>query len=592
MRVVAQQLQLTSRRLDLRAQVLGDLSSQVLRASRAPLFEAPFGDRSREFMGVQARRLEDLAARQQAVGHQLRKLSGSLRPVPLPPSTVVAPQALVVAEVDWPAALHEVQATVITCPTPEGLGWDKLPPFRDPIEIIPLLMARSAHVAATTTDRRGFKGPLRRPPGGRVWRFDVPAILHMAARFRQIADAVESAGHASRNELADSHPAVPARLRRSTQGVGLVTARVCSDVARRLRNHATGLERRMHDPQLLGVGPSYGVGSFFVPPPELKTLEVELDIDTAWLDEVSQLHTLMEELLRGLPLSYGSAAEEVITAVGGAGSSPAPRPPSSLPPIRFVPPDDLPDPTRLVVDPVTGVTMTASEYFARYGNPFATGLPAPLVPVAGAVDGANSVTSVGVDAAQPSSPTDSTGTSSGRDDGAGDPQPSVRDEDPALGADDHERTTSSETGTSTPAGTAEPVGGSAGGSEGGSSGGSAGGYSGGGSSGGWVDVPGSSATSPDESSPVATDLGATTLLGTTTPVPPEGDPDAKVAVERGGVRITGEGAGVLAGVVAVGAGGGLLVTRRAAARKVTSWVGYKAKAALTKGSATATGVGS
>lgn len=534
------------------------------------MFQSPFGDRSRQFMTVQSRRLEDLAARQQRVGHQVRKLSGSLRPVPPPAASVaVGTPVAVVAEVDWPSSWGDVEATVVTCPVPGGPTWDQIPLMRDPVEIVPLAMARAEVAAATPRDKRHIRDPMAIPPamGGQVWRFDVPGILAMAARFRRIADAVEHAGRASRNELADTHPAVPARLRASTQSVGVVTARVCGDVARRLRDHATGLERRMHDPRLLGVGPSYGVGSFVGPPPQLKSLEIELDMDTAWLDEVRVLHVVMEELLRGLPLSYGSAAEDVINAVGGAISGHTPRPPSPLPPIRFVPPEDLPDPTRLVVDPVTGVTMTAAEYFSRYGNPFASGLPAPLVPISDSDDTA------GPQQADPTGSVgqhDSSPTADLPEDDSADSDPSV---DIPVGSAPDDAVSEAPTQGSRLADLPSTGGGSAEDWSGGSAGGS---------SGAWSDVP--AAALPDETSAAGmpSDLGPTALLGSTQPAVGEGESDADVAVKRGGVRITGEGAAVLGGLAVAGAGSGLLVTRRASARKVTSWVRYKARTAATR----------
>jgi hypothetical protein len=575
-REVADGLRTLTRRLQRREQQLSDAARLLRTTSRRPTFEAPAGDRSRQFVDAQARRLERLAARLGDLRHQLDRLSGGLRPIIDPIGIEIRPEPWKPSFV-WYATERDVQLVVARCPSPIGAEWEATSPDDDPesgLRPAPRPVTRPRPPLPNAHGPAWFKPLPPVLPMARTWRLDISAIRAMARDLRRQGDRIASLGTACRREFDDPSGRMPPHLREAIERAGISTGRVCADVDRRLHRHAAALDKKMATPGLLGPGPEYGLSSFGI---DHKDIAFDLETEPAfaalvaagsqWHDRAQELTAIMEWLCRRLPVVFGAPAEAFFELVGVTDSSPpADRPPGRLPPQRYPAPEDLDEPGALVVDPSTSISMTQAEYYQRYGVQFGAKLPDPLLPLppeeieqeddtGNLVDGllagaaAGAVTSAVARerdlrhrrrAAREEEP-------SGREDDSttmrsSDVSEDRSDESTARGTtDDEPRTLRS------PAATEEPT-----------------------------------SRTTTGSAPVEA-VGAAGISGGTAAPPPPADPDpqlardAAVAVRRGGVRL-GPGAGAALGSVIVGGTtAGVVIAKRNAAKKITNWTQYKAK---------------
>lgn len=621
-RRAADSLSSVERRLHRRSEQMAGFARRLRRASGTATFVAPAGDRSREFVEAQARRLDRLAERHRDLAVAVRRLSSSLRP--RPPASLVLLSEPVAAYVDWDSSSAAVEQLLWCCPRPERPAWDAVTSADDP-EFV--LYGNHVRPRPGTPWWRTPLDPLyTRPPVGSGWRLDLDEIAQLTKQLRAIGRAVGATGPDAQRDLREPHPALPARLRAALERVGAATARVCADVEQRLHRHALSLDKRVSTPGLLGPSPSYGLTTFgvdhYLPHrmPENRRLEVFLPDRAVWWDRARELNLIMTWLCRRLPVVFGPAADDLLALVGLEDNGPpASRPPAALPPMRYEPPPEMTFTYDLITDPATGIMMGRDEYYRRYGVPYRRP-PAPVVgPVVpdGAHDESGSESddtpddsswepetqpeSVGEPAEQQPVMDDSTSSGTGVDDPVqeadqGDGQEGAGPS--SWDADSHSWGTEADAGTSgsgagggwrsssdqpsqdQPPDAAAWRTTAAAGNNSSYSGGSAGAipYAGSGGYGGGTADSGYATVSEGFSEQgLPTDAVEEPVVPEPVIAPPDDQVahDVTVAASRGGVRVT-TGAGAALGSVLVGGGAvGTAVLKRNAARKVTSWTRYK-----------------
>jgi hypothetical protein len=572
LREVTDGLRTLTRRLQLREQQLSDAARLLRTTSRRPTFEAPAGDLSRRFVDSQAERLERLAARLRELRHQLDRLAGGLRPITYPIGIEILdkPSRPIL---DWYAAEGDVQLVLARCPAPAGAEWETIGPDDDPesgLRPVPRPLPRPRPPFHNAHGPAWFKPlpPVR--PLGRTWRLDISAIRAMARDLRKQGDRIADLGAACRREFDDPSGRMPPNLREAIERAGISTGRVCADIDRRLRRHAAALDRKMATPGLLGPGPEYGLSSFGI---DRKDIAFDLETEPAfaalaaagveWHDRARELAAIMEWLCRRLPVVFGTPAEAFLALVGVTDSSSTPdRPPGRLPPPRYPVPSDLEEPDAVVVDPSTSISMTKSEYYGRYGVPFGAKLPEPLVPLPTEdteADSDSGASGTLVDGLLAGAAAGTVTAAVARERDGRRRRRAADVDDRRWDGDDDATVRSSSNSDDRTVETASL-----------------------GSADDDSRILRAASTAAEPTARPSTAANPADVASSVAPPRPEGpDPqlahDAAVAVRRGGVRL-GPGAGaVLGSVIVGGTTAGAVITKRNAAKKITTWMQYQAK---------------